>query len=228
MPAMLEQSLFAVFLVGLLGGTHCVGMCGGIVAAISLQLPSQGTRFSYHFAYNAGRILSYAIAGGIAGAVGASTLLLKGFWPVQQGLYVVANVMLVVLGLYLAGLWQAVTQIERLGGLLWRRLQPFSKHFLPVRNPAQAFALGALWGWLPCGLVYSVLISALASGSAISGAATMVAFGLGTLPNLIAMGLFAQQLQAFTKTLWVRRMAGLLVAGFGVWGLVRLALAVTT
>ena len=77
-----------LFLVGLLGGTHCVGMCGGIVAAISLQLPGQGTRFSYHFAYNAGRILSYAMAGGIAGAVGASTLLLKGFWPVQQGLYV--------------------------------------------------------------------------------------------------------------------------------------------
>jgi len=224
MPAMLESSLFSLFLVGLLGGTHCVGMCGGIVAAISLQLPGQGTRFSYHFAYNAGRILSYAVAGGIAGAVGATTLLLKGFWPVQLVLYGVANVMLVALGLYLAGIWQAVTRIERLGGLLWQRLQPFSKHLLPVRNPARAFALGVLWGWLPCGLVYSALISALASGSAVSGAAIMLAFGLGTLPNLIAMGLFAQQLQTFTRNLWVRRVAGLLVAGFGAWGLVRLAL----
>lgn len=224
MPAMSESSLIAVFLVGLLGGTHCVGMCGGIVAAISLQLPGQGPRFSYHFAYNTGRILSYALAGGIAGAVGASTLLLKGFWPVQQVLYALANLMLVALGLYLAGLWQFVTRIEGLGGLLWQRLQPFSRRLLPVKTPAQAFTLGALWGWLPCGLVYSVLISALASGSAVSGAATMLAFGLGTLPNLIAMGLFAQQLQAFTRNPWVRRAAGLLVAGFGCWGLARLAL----
>ena len=225
MPAMSEQSLFALFLVGLLGGTHCVGMCGGIVAAISMQLPGQGTRLSYHFAYNAGRILSYAIAGGLAGAVGASTLLLEGMWPVQQVLYGLANLMLVALGLYLAGLWQAVTQIERLGGLLWRRIQPLSKSLLPVRNPAQAFLLGTLWGWLPCGLVYSVLITALASGNAISGAASMLAFGLGTLPNLIAMGLFAQQLQTLTKNIWVRRAAGLLVAGYGAWGLLRLVLS---
>jgi sulfite exporter TauE/SafE len=221
---MTEYSLLALFVTGLLGGTHCVGMCGGIVAAISMQLPGQGTRLSYHFAYNAGRILSYAVAGGLAGAVGASTLLLEGMWPVQQVLYALANLMLVMLGLYLAGLWQAVTQIERLGGLLWRRIQPLSKALLPVRNPAQAFLLGTLWGWLPCGLVYSVLITALASGSAISGMTAMLAFGLGTLPNLIAMGLFAQQLQAFTRHLWVRRAAGLLVAGFGVWGLARLVL----
>lgn len=216
------QALLAVFLVGLLGGTHCIGMCGGIVAAISLQLPGERGRFGYHLAYNSGRILSYALAGGIAGAVGATTLLLKGFWPVQQVLYGVANLMLVALGLYLAGLWQAVTRIERLGGLLWQRVQPFSRHFLPVRRPAQAFVLGALWGWLPCGLVYSVLISALASGTATRGAATMLAFGLGSLPNLLAMGVFAQQLQAVAKNPWVRRAGGALVAGYGAWGLARL------
>lgn len=224
MPAMSIQALLAVFLVGLLGGTHCVGMCGGIVTAISLQLPARRGRFNYHLAYNSGRILSYTLAGALAGAVGATTLLLKGFWPAQQVLYGLANVMLVALGLYLAGLWQAVTRIESLGALLWQRLQPLSRHFLPVRHPAQAFALGVLWGWLPCGLVYSVLISALASGGAAAGAATMLAFGAGTLPNLLAMGLFAQQLQAFAKNPWVRRVAGLVVAGYGAWGLARLVL----
>jgi hypothetical protein len=224
MPAMSEPNLLALFLVGLLGGTHCVGMCGGIVAAISMQLPGQGTRLSYHFAYNAGRILSYAGVGAIAGAVGSSTLLLEHFFPVQQGLYAVANIMLILLGLYLAGLWQAITRIEQLGGLLWQRIQPFSRKLLPVKSPLQAFKLGTLWGWLPCGLVYSVLITALASGSMASGAASMLAFGLGTLPNLIAMGLFAQQLQALTKNIWVRRAAGLMVAGYGVWGLMRLGL----
>lgn len=222
MPAMSDPNFIAVFLVGLLGGTHCVGMCGGIVTAVSLSLPGQGVRPVYHLAYNSGRILSYALAGALAGAVGAGAFFLDSVLPVQKILYGLASVMLVLLGLYLAGLWSAVSHIERLGGLLWKQLQPWSKRLLPVRHPAQALLLGMLWGWLPCGLVYSALISALASGSALSGSATMLAFGLGTLPNLLAMGFFARQLQAFTQNLWVRRVTGLLVAGYGAWGLARL------
>lgn len=224
MPAMFETSLLALFLVGLLGGTHCVGMCGGIVAAVSLQLPGQGPHLGYHFAYNAGRILSYGLAGALAGALGAGAFFLDTLLPVQKALYGLANLMLILLGLYLAGLGAAVTRIERLGATLWRGIQPWSRRLLPVTRPSQAFALGALWGWLPCGLVYSALISALASGGAIPGAFTMLAFGLGTLPNLLAMGLFARQLQGFVRNPWVRRIAGLLVAGFGIWGLTRLTL----
>lgn len=221
---LLESSLFAIFLVGLLGGTHCVGMCGGIVAAISLQMPAGGTRFPYHLAYNLGRMTSYAIAGAIVGAVGSSTLLLKGFLPVEQVLYVLANLMLVLLGLYLAGIWHAVMYIERIGSFVWKRLQPYMARLLPIKTVGGSFLVGLVWGWLPCGLVYSVLLSALASGNAVHGALLMLAFGLGTLPNLLAMGLFAQKLKPWLQHKLVRLAAGLLVAGYGAWGLARVAI----
>jgi sulfite exporter TauE/SafE len=217
-----EFSLLAIFLTGLFGGVHCVGMCGGIVGALSLQLPAKRTNLAYHIAYNLGRISSYTVAGFIAGAVGASTLLLHGFLPVEKLLYLVANVMLVLLGLYLAGIWHVVTRIERAGGWLWRRIQPYMARLLPIRTVPQAFVVGLTWGWLPCGLVYSVLLTALASGSANQGALLMFAFGLGTVPNLLAMGVFAEQLRPLLQRTVTRRIAGLLVMGYGLWGLWRL------
>jgi len=217
-----ELSIISAFLVGLLGGGHCVGMCGGIVSAVSLTLPGQQPRLPYLLAYNGGRIASYTAAGVLAGLLGASGYLLEHVLPVQKILYAVASLMLVVLGLYLAGWWQGVLVLEKAGGLLWQRLQPLSKQLLPLRSPPQAFALGLLWGWLPCGLVYSVLVAALASGNAVSGGLLMLAFGLGTLPTLLAMGMAAIRLKAFLQNIWVRRGSGLLVLGFGLLGLSRL------
>ena len=221
-----EISYLSVFLVGLLGGVHCVGMCGGIVTALSLSSATNRPAVPTLLAYNFGRVTSYALAGAIVGAIGASTLLLNRFMPAERVLYGLANVMLILLGLYLAGLSRAVLALERVGSVVWARLQPLMKRFIPVRTLSQAFFTGAVWGWLPCGLVYSVLISALATGSAAHGALLMLAFGAGTLPNLLAMGLFAKRLQTLTRKPMVRLAAGLLVAAFGVWGLTRLILYV--
>lgn len=211
-------TLLSVLLVGFLGGTHCIGMCGGIVGALSLG-QAGGSRWSLHLAYNLGRIASYGLAGLLAGAVGAAGSHLGEQWSLRLVLYVLANLMLVALGLYLLGATQALAWTERAGQGLWRRLQPFSKRFLPARSPAQAFPLGLLWGWLPCGLVYSVLTTALVSGSAARGGAVMLAFGLGTLPNLLLAGLLAARLKDFVRRPWVRGIAGLSVLGFGLWGL---------
>jgi hypothetical protein len=221
---MLEFSLISVLLVGLLGGVHCVGMCGGIVTALSFATPNNKPSPAMLLGYNLGRIASYALAGAIAGAVGASSLLLNDFLPVSRGLYAAASVMMILLGLYLAGLSRAVLVLERVGGHIWQCLQPLMKRLLPVRNAPQAVLVGMVWGWLPCGLVYSVLISALATGSAAHGALVMAVFGVGTLPNLLAMGMLAKHLQTFTRRPAVRLMAGLLVAIFGVLGLARLLL----
>jgi sulfite exporter TauE/SafE len=221
-----EISYLSVFLVGLLGGVHCVGMCGGIVTALSLSSATNRPAVPTLLAYNFGRVTSYALAGAIVGAIGASTLLLDRFMPAERVLYGLANVMLILLGLYLAGLSRTVLALERVGSVVWARLKPLMKRFIPVRTLPQAFFTGAVWGWLPCGLVYSVLISALATGSAVHGALLMLAFGAGTLPNLLAMGLFAKRLQTFTRKPMVRLAAGLLVAAFGVWGLTRLILYV--
>lgn len=221
------------WLAGLMGGVHCVGMCGGIVAA-TLAVPawrsgspvvpqSQRHRQPLRFllAYNVGRIASYSVAGGLVGWLGSLALLSQAFLPIQQTLFVVAQGMLILVGLYLAGLNQSVLWLERLGGGLWRRIQPALRHVLPLRHTPQAVAAGLLWGWLPCGLVYSVLISALATGRAGEGALLMFVFGLGTLPNLLFMGLAAQHLRGWLQRRPVRLIAGLTVVALGVVGLLR-------
>lgn len=222
---MIEYNLLSLFLVGWLGGVHCVGMCGGIVTAISLSTPNQPrSPWSILLGYNSGRITSYVIAGGIAGFIGSSALLLNDFFPVSRILYGIANLTLLLLGFYLAGWSQAILKIEHLGAGLWRHLQAPLKSVLPIHRPKQAFLAGLLWGWLPCGLVYSVLITALASGNAERGALAMLAFGLGTLPNLLLMGWFARSLRQWRQQRIVRVAAGILVASYGAWGLIHLGL----
>lgn len=219
---MLELSYLAAFLVGLLGGGHCVGMCGGIVGAVSMTLPGTRPRLPFLLAYNLGRVGSYSLAGLLAGAVGASSFFLEHVLPVEKILYALANLMLVMLGLYLANLWHGVVALEKIGAGLWKLIQPYSKGFIPVTSFWQAVIVGALWGWLPCGLVYSVLVAALATGQPVHGALLMLAFGLGTLPALLAMGMAAIKLKTFLQTLWVRRLSGLLIIAFGLSGLLRL------
>ncbi len=211
-----DSGYLALFLVGLLGGTHCVGMCGGIVGALSMGAPA---RWSMHLAYNGGRILSYGAAGAVAGALGAASLGLEGQVPVRLLLYFFANLMLVAMGFYLLGVTRVLAFTERAGQTLWRRVQPLTRRFLPARTIAQAFPLGLLWGWLPCGLVYSALASALTAGSAGRGAMMMLAFGLGTLPNLLLAGIFLARLNEFVHRSVMRTLSGLLVLGFGLYGL---------
>jgi sulfite exporter TauE/SafE len=218
-----DSGFLAVFLIGLLGGVHCAGMCGGIVSALSLQMPESAARtgaaWPIHLAYNLGRIGSYAIAGALIGSLGSLGMLLNNWLPVQRILYVAANLMMVALGLYLTGLTQTLAFAERAGQWLWRRVQPATRRFLPVRGMAQALPLGMLWGWLPCGLVYSVLTMAMLSGSAARGAAIMLAFGLGTLPNLMLAGLLLVRFRNVVQGRALRLGSGLIVLGFGVWGL---------
>jgi len=221
---MLEFTLFGVFMVGLLGGGHCAGMCGGIVGAVSMSLPGARPRLPFLLAYNGGRILSYTLAGVLAGALGASSFFLGHILPIQKILYGLSSLMLVLLGLYLAGVWHGVTYVERLGSVLWRQLQPLSRRLLPVQSPWQAILLGAVWGWLPCGLVYSVLVAALAAGSAWQGGMLMLAFGLGTLPTLLAMGMAAVKLKKVLQQGWLRKLSGLAVILFGLFGLYRVLL----
>ena len=217
-----ETGYLAVFLIGLLGGTHCVSMCGGIVGALTVQVQTPSGRnrqWPIHLAYNLGRITTYTAIGAGLGALGSVGMLYDGVLPVQISLYVIANLMLVALGLYLTGFTRLLAPVERLGHHLWRRIQPFSRRFLPARSVKQALPLGLLWGFLPCGLVYSVLATALVTGSASRGGMLMLAFGLGTLPNLMLAGMLFKRFRDITRNGRVRFASGLLVLGFGVFGL---------
>jgi len=214
-----ESSYLALLLIGFLGGTHCVTMCGGIVTALALGAPASAR---LHLAYNAGRIASYTAAGALVGAIGETGIALSGQLPLRNVLYLFANLMLIALSFYLIGMTQALAFSEALGRRLWQHLQPLTRRYLPARTVAQALPLGMIWGWLPCGLVYSALATALASGSALQGAGLMLSFGAGTLPNLLLAGLLAARLQAYARQPALRRACGLLVLGFGVWGLISL------
>jgi len=216
-----EAQFAAAFLIGLLGGVHCVGMCGGIVGALTVQMPGRRRAWSLHLSYSAGRIASYAVAGAIMGAIGSMSLFFDRVLPVQLFLYVFANLMLISIGLYLAGFGSQLMRLEALGNRLWRRIQPYSAKVLPADTAGKAFALGVFWGWLPCGLVYSLLATALLSGGAASGAMVMLGFGLGTLPNLLLAGMVFKRLRDITSDRRVRIAAGTLVAGFGVAGLIK-------
>ncbi|NOR52064.1 MAG: sulfite exporter TauE/SafE family protein [Gammaproteobacteria bacterium] len=217
---MLEISYFAAFLVGLLGGVHCIGMCGGIVATLGMGLPEErrmqwGSQLPYLISYNTGRLISYIIAGLLVGGAGAwitDMLLLQ---QAKMILQMVAGLFMVALGLYLGGWWFGLTRVEKLGGLLWRYIEPFARRLLPIRSTPQALVMGLVWGWLPCGLVYSVLIWAISAGSAIEGGLLLLSFGLGTLPNLFAMGLVAGKISGWIRRPFVTRIAGLIVIAIG-------------
>jgi hypothetical protein len=211
----------AMFLTGLLGGVHCAGMCGGIVTALAGDAGSRRT--SLQLAYHVARMASYATAGALAGALGSLGLLLDGMLPVQLALYVLANAMLIALGLYLTGAWRVLAGLERIGLAAWRHVQPLTRRLLPADTLPRALGLGLLWGWLPCGLVYAVLATALLTGNALDGVAIMAAFGLGTLPNLLLVALAARRYAGGLRAKPVRVTAGGLVLAFGVYGLAHAA-----
>jgi sulfite exporter TauE/SafE len=216
----MDVSYLAAFLVGLLGGVHCVGMCGGIVGALALGLPQEARHSArmlpYLLAYNLARITSYTLAGALLGGVGYLAAHWSGLRHAQLGLQVLAGLFMIALGLYLAGWWLGLARLERAGSRVWRHIEPLGRRFLPVRTPGQAFVLGLLWGWLPCGLVYSVLVWSISRGDALEGGLLMLSFGLGTLPTLLLMGVAATRLSTFVRHAWVRRVAGVLVMLFGV------------
>ena len=214
-----EYSLVTLFLVGLMGGGHCLGMCGGLVTALSLQLPPARSRAPFVLAYNLGRVASYVLVGAIVGGLGGLGLAALGIRGAQLGLFVLAQCLMILLGLYLAGFSGAVTRIEALGRPVWRHVQPLMKRLLPVRSPLGALGVGMLWGWLPCGLVYSTLLWAASQGNAIDSALLMLAFGLGTWPVLLATGMAAERLTALLRRRGVRIAGGLLVILFGIWTL---------
>lgn len=220
----MESSLgfLAAFLIGLTGGVHCVGMCGGIVGALTLGLPLARerpllARLPFLLAYNTGRIASYVAAGALAGGVGAWAANLVSVHRAQLGLQVVAGLFMILLGLYLAGWWPVLGHLERAGGVLWRRIEPLGRRLLPVRTLPQALGIGLVWGWLPCGLVYSALVWAIGAGGAGKGALLLLGFGLGTLPALLAMGTAAVALANWARRPIMRRAAGTLVVLFGVY-----------
>ncbi len=211
-------TLLSAFMIGLLGGGHCIGMCGGIVSSLSAAISDQSNRYQLFFlqlSYNSGRILSYTFIGLLAGYIGHLVdFNTQSAMPIFR---LLTGLILIACGLFIAGWWNGISALETIGNPIWRRLQPIASRLFPVTTFRSAITLGLIWGWLPCGLVYSVLSLSLTSAKWHDGALIMFCFGLGTLPAMLASGLFAGILAKQLKKPNVRSAFGGIIILFGVW-----------
>jgi len=199
----MSLDLLSAFLIGLAGAVHCIGMCGGIAGAFSFAIPKDKAPLPFHLSYNFGRIFSYTIAGAIAGYLGSvADARISTQIPV---LNILSAVFLLLMGLFIGQWWMGLSMLEKAGGRLWKRLSPIGKHLIPFKNPLYSFAYGGIWGWLPCGLVYSALVWSMSAGNALNGASVMFMFGLGTFPALLSAGIGSQTLKPILQKNIVRQ-----------------------
>ncbi|MBF0426798.1 MAG: sulfite exporter TauE/SafE family protein [Magnetococcales bacterium] len=206
--------MLVALLLGLTSTLHCLGMCGGIIGALSMSLPDavrqhRPTLLLYVAALNIGRLLSYTLAGAAAGFLGQEGSGITGPAGGHTLLQILASLVLVMVGLYLTGRFPLLAGLERLGTPLWLRIEPWWRRLLPLRSPGQALLLGVIWGWLPCFLVYATLLLSLSMATPLQGALTMVSFGVGTLPMAITTGLLAGFMMQWRRATWVRWTTGL-------------------
>lgn len=223
MDAVLQLSLAAAFLAGLSGGVHCAAMCGPLIGiACGPCARARGREWLRHaLAYNAGRIATYMIAGMVTGAIGAAGIALRGAPLSQQALLGVMSFSLILFAAYVAGFIPFVRGIERAGAAIWRRVGPGAGWFLPASTPGRAFGLGLVFGWLPCGMVYVALIAALTVADPLHGAMVMAAFGLGTLPNVLAISAWFKYVAAAAKGRLARAFVAAVFAAVGVLGILK-------
>lgn len=205
--------LAAAFVTGLLGSAHCFGMCGGLsgLFAVNANVASLRAQLPLAFAYNAGRILSYTFLGFVVATLGQAIV---GAIPnIAAPVRFASGLLIVIVGLQVAFGWRFLAPVEKAGATIWNRIAPAAKGLLPVTSVPKALGLGLLWGWLPCGLVYSVLLLAATTANGIHGGLVMIAFGIGTLPAMIMTGLSASKLSQFMSR--KRLGAGLLIVLIG-------------
>lgn len=169
------------------------------------------TQFEFVLLYNTGRLLSYSAAGLVAGAFGIEILTALGLAHAHVVLRYMGVIFMVLIGFYLAGWFPQLAQLERIGRPVWRTIEPFARKLMPINTPLKALTYGVAWGWLPCGLVYVVLLMAITAGSALQGASMMLAFGLGTLPSMMSAGIMASWISRFSRSALTRQIIGLLI-----------------
>jgi len=224
--------LLSAFFIGLLGSGHCLGMCGGITTMLTSALPKTNIiplaqnqqqhasppRYLLVLLYHLGRISSYSVIGGIVGFSGA--IAAKNIGLPLASLRVIAAIFLILLGLYLGQWYLLLSKVENVGKKLWRYLSPLSRKFIPIKSAKQALFLGVLWGWLPCGLVYSTLTWSLASSSLLTGSLIMLFFGLGTLPALISVSFGIISIKNIFLNSFFRKFLAIFIITYGVYSLI--------
>ncbi|NQY88598.1 MAG: sulfite exporter TauE/SafE family protein [Colwellia sp.] len=232
----MSLDLLSAFIIGLLGSGHCIAMCGGITTMLTSAIPNNKydsnqqipinksetetptSKFTLVFCYNLGRIASYSFIGAIVGLTGS--IAAKNIGLPLASLRIVSAIFLILLGLYLGQWLMWLNRVETLGKKLWQYISPLAGKVIPVNTPSKALGLGAIWGWLPCGLVYSTLTWALASSNMIDGASIMFFFGLGTLPALLTLSIGFVSIKNILVKPVFRKMMALLLISYGIYSFI--------
>lgn len=220
----MSEQLMSAFLVGLLGSTHCLSMCGGIASLLTLKSTSKVNTLGVLLYYNIGRLLSYSLIGALAGGAFASLVTLAEIRLQLSIVTLLIGGLMILMALYVSKIYNGLIFIEKIGHIGWRQISPLAKRLLPLRRAYHALAFGMLWGWLPCGLVYSTLTWSLLSANSVSGALIMGAFGLGTLPAMVLTGASAQALKQVIKYPLIRYAAASILAAYGFFLMYRASL----
>ncbi|WP_288986942.1 sulfite exporter TauE/SafE family protein [uncultured Pseudoalteromonas sp.] len=215
---MIDPIFVSAFLMGLIGSGHCIAMCGGIASSLQLASNKRQT-WIYSLAYNSGRALSYMLAGALVAGISSQFATQNSAFALF--LSFLAGVFMLLVGVYIMRLAATLQWLEKLGKtLIWQHLIKLNKYLMPIDSPLKALGYGALWGWLPCGLVYSALTWAMTSGTAINGALVMLAFALGTFPAMITLGVAAQKLNTLFNHPWTRIILGSVIIWYGIYLLI--------
>lgn len=190
-------------------------MCGGVIAGLNYAIPKNKPLLPYALIYNIGRIGSYALAGAITGALSKifSHQMIAGIVVLQ----LFGGIFLILLAAYIGNWWRVLSVIENQGSRLWRKVSPLAKSFVPFKTPFHALPYGLIWGWLPCGLVYSTLVWSMASADATHGALLMASFGLGTLPATLLLAFSARSLLTFTQSPRTKQVIAIALLLYGVF-----------
>jgi sulfite exporter TauE/SafE len=209
-----STSYFVAFLMGLISSLHCIGMCGSIIGTLTLSLSPEirhkkSLLLPFVFNYNLGRITSYTIAGALAGIIQSIAVMHMSEINGHRLLQIFSAIIMASAGLYIAGWFPRFAYIEKIGVHFWKKIEPYGRKLIPVQNRNQAFLFGMVWGWLPCGLVYAALAVAATAGDVTKSALTMLAFGLGTLPAVMGVGIMTGILTRLSRMQRFKQAIGL-------------------
>jgi len=212
-PAFTASYLVA-FIMGLFSSMHCIGMCGSIIGTLTLSLSpdirnNKKLLLPFVFNYNFGRVTSYTIAGALAGLIEALLTMHLGETHGHRFLQLISAGIMASAGLYIAGWFPRFAYIEKVGTHFWKKIEPYGRKLIPVKNRTQAYLFGMVWGWLPCGLVYAALTLAATAGDVSKSALTMLAFGLGTLPAVMGVGIMTHVLTRLSRMQRFKQAIGL-------------------
>ncbi|WP_372378423.1 sulfite exporter TauE/SafE family protein [Vibrio natriegens] len=213
----MNPDFIGALMIGLVGSGHCMGMCGGIASLLSLGSSQDKSSPLIPLFYNMGRLSSYALFGALIGGAISGLSELSGLAHSLAWLRLVAAIFMILVALYVAKWWQGLLVVEKLGQSLWKFISPAGKSLLPLKSAIHALPFGFVWGWLPCGLVYSALTWSAVSGSAVNGGLIMLAFGVGTLPSMLAVSYGASYFQKLQKSLIFRNISALILIGYGTY-----------